>query len=263
MDGWIHGLTDGCALILTPSLLLQVLVGGPGPEENAPAGRGTGGAGHLGGVPGWGSTQLHQSGLPQLRAHKSEPEGPWAVQLRGCPGQQQVVYCRWKCQFKSFCFLFSQDHIYKLMKSDSYTRFLRSNVYQDLLLARKKVSFSCKDLYSFSRLPHDLMQWWRWRSNKLLWLSKDIFGCMNERAGKHHHQLSGCLGLSCLFSCSQKRSRADAPRWRSSHAAWWAWTIKFTIFTITGLMWCCWFIRMKSRNDYMQTHYSDLYQPIY
>ncbi|XP_054616853.1 regulator of G-protein signaling 6 isoform X2 [Dunckerocampus dactyliophorus] len=33
----------------------------------------------------------------------------------------------------------AQDHIYKLMKSDSYTRFLRSNVYQDLLMARKKL----------------------------------------------------------------------------------------------------------------------------
>ncbi|KAG7509285.1 regulator of G-protein signaling 6-like [Solea senegalensis] len=32
----------------------------------------------------------------------------------------------------------SQDHIYKLMKSDSYARFLRSNIYQDLLTARKK-----------------------------------------------------------------------------------------------------------------------------
>uniref|UniRef100_A0A667Z0R3 Regulator of G protein signaling 6 n=1 Tax=Myripristis murdjan TaxID=586833 RepID=A0A667Z0R3_9TELE len=32
----------------------------------------------------------------------------------------------------------AQDHIYKLMKSDSYTRFLRSNAYQDLLMARKK-----------------------------------------------------------------------------------------------------------------------------
>ncbi|KAM6915712.1 regulator of G-protein signaling 6-like [Xenentodon cancila] len=32
----------------------------------------------------------------------------------------------------------AQDHIYKLMKSDSYSRFLRSNVYQDLLMARKK-----------------------------------------------------------------------------------------------------------------------------
>ncbi|XP_065820272.1 regulator of G-protein signaling 6 isoform X1 [Labrus bergylta] len=32
----------------------------------------------------------------------------------------------------------AQDHIYKLMKSDSYARFLRSNIYQDLLMARKK-----------------------------------------------------------------------------------------------------------------------------
>lgn len=37
-----------------------------------------------------------------------------------------------------FCVL--QEHIFKLMKSDSYARFLRSNIYQDLLLARKKVS---------------------------------------------------------------------------------------------------------------------------
>uniref|UniRef100_A0A669DLZ7 Regulator of G protein signaling 6 n=1 Tax=Oreochromis niloticus TaxID=8128 RepID=A0A669DLZ7_ORENI len=36
----------------------------------------------------------------------------------------------------------AQDHIYKLMKSDSYSRFLRSNLYQDLLMARKKVSDS-------------------------------------------------------------------------------------------------------------------------
>ncbi|XP_035278624.1 regulator of G-protein signaling 6-like isoform X2 [Anguilla anguilla] len=32
----------------------------------------------------------------------------------------------------------AQDHIYMLMKSDSYARFLRSNAYQDLLLSRKK-----------------------------------------------------------------------------------------------------------------------------
>lgn len=43
--------------------------------------------------------------------------------------------------FLSISSLFSlQDHIYQLMKSDSYARFLRSNIYQDLLLARKKVS---------------------------------------------------------------------------------------------------------------------------
>nr|XP_061824933.1 regulator of G-protein signaling 6-like isoform X5 [Nerophis lumbriciformis] len=32
----------------------------------------------------------------------------------------------------------AQEHIFTLMKSDSYARFLRSNVYQDLLFARKK-----------------------------------------------------------------------------------------------------------------------------
>uniref|UniRef100_A0AAQ5XB17 Regulator of G protein signaling 6 n=1 Tax=Amphiprion ocellaris TaxID=80972 RepID=A0AAQ5XB17_AMPOC len=38
------------------------------------------------------------------------------------------------------CLFLLQEHIFKLMKSDSYARFLRSNIYQDLLLARKKVS---------------------------------------------------------------------------------------------------------------------------
>ncbi|XP_053331640.1 regulator of G-protein signaling 6 isoform X2 [Spea bombifrons] len=32
----------------------------------------------------------------------------------------------------------AQQHIYKLMKSDSYARFLRSNAYQDMLLMKKK-----------------------------------------------------------------------------------------------------------------------------
>lgn len=37
--------------------------------------------------------------------------------------------------------LFSQqEHIYKLMKSDSYSRFIRSSAYQELLQAKKKVS---------------------------------------------------------------------------------------------------------------------------
>uniref|UniRef100_A0A671N3C5 Regulator of G-protein signaling 6-like n=1 Tax=Sinocyclocheilus anshuiensis TaxID=1608454 RepID=A0A671N3C5_9TELE len=40
----------------------------------------------------------------------------------------------------------AQDHIYKLMKSDSYPRFLRSNTYQDLVLARKKVHLNLKSL---------------------------------------------------------------------------------------------------------------------
>uniref|UniRef100_A0A672GB81 Regulator of G protein signaling 6 n=1 Tax=Salarias fasciatus TaxID=181472 RepID=A0A672GB81_SALFA len=38
----------------------------------------------------------------------------------------------------------AQEHIFKLMKSDSYARFLRSNIYQDLLLARKKFNSSEK-----------------------------------------------------------------------------------------------------------------------
>uniref|UniRef100_A0A671WX65 Regulator of G protein signaling 6 n=1 Tax=Sparus aurata TaxID=8175 RepID=A0A671WX65_SPAAU len=37
-----------------------------------------------------------------------------------------------------YCYEDAQGHIYKLMKSDSYARFLRSNIYQDLLMARKK-----------------------------------------------------------------------------------------------------------------------------
>lgn len=43
-------------------------------------------------------------------------------------------------QFSVSSHLPPQEHIYKLMKSDSYARFLRSNAYQDLLLAKKKVS---------------------------------------------------------------------------------------------------------------------------
>uniref|UniRef100_A0A8B9GQN4 Regulator of G protein signaling 7b n=1 Tax=Astyanax mexicanus TaxID=7994 RepID=A0A8B9GQN4_ASTMX len=35
----------------------------------------------------------------------------------------------------------AQEHIYKLMKSDSYSRFIRSSAYQELLQAKKKVKF--------------------------------------------------------------------------------------------------------------------------
>ncbi|GAB0190455.1 regulator of G-protein signaling 6 [Grus japonensis] len=44
----------------------------------------------------------------------------------------------------------AQEHIYKLMKSDSYARFLRSNAYQDLLLVKKKVSVGKDVLASLS-----------------------------------------------------------------------------------------------------------------
>uniref|UniRef100_A0A3B4C071 Regulator of G protein signaling 6 n=1 Tax=Pygocentrus nattereri TaxID=42514 RepID=A0A3B4C071_PYGNA len=47
----------------------------------------------------------------------------------------------------------AQDHIYKLMKSDSYTRFLRSSVYQDLLLARKKVRQNLSFISPRIRMP--------------------------------------------------------------------------------------------------------------
>uniref|UniRef100_A0A8C7I662 Regulator of G protein signaling 6 n=1 Tax=Oncorhynchus kisutch TaxID=8019 RepID=A0A8C7I662_ONCKI len=50
----------------------------------------------------------------------------------------------------------AQDHIYKLMKSDSYTRYLRSNAYQNLLMARKKVClFLCVSLFAWGRLQLD------------------------------------------------------------------------------------------------------------
>jgi len=40
-----------------------------------------------------------------------------------------------------------QEHIYKLMKSDSYSRFIRSNAYQELLQAKKKVKNRIPDSY--------------------------------------------------------------------------------------------------------------------
>lgn len=39
----------------------------------------------------------------------------------------------------TWCFFLQQEHIYKLMKSDSYSRFIRSSAYQELLQAKKKV----------------------------------------------------------------------------------------------------------------------------
>lgn len=39
-----------------------------------------------------------------------------------------------------FCFEEAEDHIFQLMKSDSYHRFLRSDVYNDMLAGHKKKS---------------------------------------------------------------------------------------------------------------------------
>uniref|UniRef100_A0A8C1SU05 Regulator of G protein signaling 7a n=1 Tax=Cyprinus carpio TaxID=7962 RepID=A0A8C1SU05_CYPCA len=40
-----------------------------------------------------------------------------------------------------YAFEDAQEHIYKLMKSDSYSRFIRSSAYQELLQAKKKVKY--------------------------------------------------------------------------------------------------------------------------
>lgn len=70
----------------TQSLPLQVLVSGAGSEAAAATRRGVQGAGDLAGVPGRRSSQLHQPGLPQLRAHQPEPQRPRKIQLRGRSG---------------------------------------------------------------------------------------------------------------------------------------------------------------------------------
>uniref|UniRef100_A0A8C0LC48 Regulator of G protein signaling 7 n=1 Tax=Canis lupus dingo TaxID=286419 RepID=A0A8C0LC48_CANLU len=46
----------------------------------------------------------------------------------------------------------AQEHIYKLMKSDSYPRFIRSSAYQELLQAKKKVLVLCDLFRSGSQL---------------------------------------------------------------------------------------------------------------
>uniref|UniRef100_A0A674BC35 Regulator of G protein signaling 7 n=1 Tax=Salmo trutta TaxID=8032 RepID=A0A674BC35_SALTR len=59
-----------------------------------------------------------------------------------------------------YAFEDAQEHIYKLMKSDSYSRFLRSNFYQELLQAKKKVKDWLRRLdvdvclWSGASLPH-------------------------------------------------------------------------------------------------------------
>lgn len=50
-----------------------------------------------------------------------------------------LVLCRHTHTHITMCFA-KQEHIYKLMKSDSYSRFIRSSAYQELLQAKKKVT---------------------------------------------------------------------------------------------------------------------------
>lgn len=72
--------------MITQSLPSQVLVSGAGSEAAAATRRGVQGTGDLAGVPGRRSSQLHQPGLPQLRAHQPEPQRPRKIQLRGRSG---------------------------------------------------------------------------------------------------------------------------------------------------------------------------------
>ncbi|XP_044530917.1 regulator of G-protein signaling 7 [Gracilinanus agilis] len=50
----------------------------------------------------------------------------------------------------------AQEHIYKLMKSDSYPRFIRSSAYQELLQAKKKLGSSMDRRTSFEKLAHNV-----------------------------------------------------------------------------------------------------------
>uniref|UniRef100_A0A8C5HN91 Regulator of G-protein signaling 6-like n=1 Tax=Gouania willdenowi TaxID=441366 RepID=A0A8C5HN91_GOUWI len=55
----------------------------------------------------------------------------------------------------------AQEHIFQLMKSDSYARFLRSNIYQDLLLARKKVNTEQGRRTSLEKFTRSVVSDWR------------------------------------------------------------------------------------------------------
>ena len=79
-------------------------------------------------------------------------------------GYGNIYPCGWKVLYTLFhfdvphlqfvspvCVYVKQEHIYKLMKSDSYSRFIRSSAYQELLQARKKVHGSI--LCTTSSLP--------------------------------------------------------------------------------------------------------------
>ncbi|XP_039204380.1 regulator of G-protein signaling 7-like [Crotalus tigris] len=50
----------------------------------------------------------------------------------------------------------AQGHIYKLMKSDSYPRFIRSNAYQELLQAKKKLGNTLDRRTSFEKFTRSV-----------------------------------------------------------------------------------------------------------
>uniref|UniRef100_A0A5F9DN52 Regulator of G protein signaling 6 n=1 Tax=Oryctolagus cuniculus TaxID=9986 RepID=A0A5F9DN52_RABIT len=56
----------------------------------------------------------------------------------------------------------AQEHIYKLMKSDSYARFLRSNAYQDLLQAKKKPESEQGRRTSLEKFTRSVLLFERW-----------------------------------------------------------------------------------------------------
>uniref|UniRef100_A0A672QJT1 Regulator of G-protein signaling 7-like n=1 Tax=Sinocyclocheilus grahami TaxID=75366 RepID=A0A672QJT1_SINGR len=55
-----------------------------------------------------------------------------------------------------YAFEDAQEHIYKLMKSDSYSRFIRSSAYQELLQAKKKVKHLGSNLTNIGNCHYNL-----------------------------------------------------------------------------------------------------------
>ncbi|XP_046503726.1 regulator of G-protein signaling 6 isoform X2 [Equus quagga] len=93
----------------------------------------------------------------------------------------------------------AQEHIYKLMKSDSYARFLRSNAYQDLLLAKKKPESEQGRRTSLEKFT---------RSVLLLegWICKRPSGSLCRRC-THDRPASG-LAFDLLFGALRRKDPA-------------------------------------------------------
>lgn len=122
---------------------LQVLAGGAGAEEASDPRGSHPGAGDLGRVSGSWSAECHQRGLQELRQNHAEHQGPRPLRFPRRSGRCFPHYSAHARLSSSSpergVFVLHQEHIYKLMKSDSYSRFIRSSAYQELLQAKKKV----------------------------------------------------------------------------------------------------------------------------